>query len=202
MNCNRITYDKNCNIIVHEEEFLSQYVYIYILQYNGSSLKCSQVIVSESPSDEIVFSTEYDGFYTLCTVAVSKNENFNYYYKDNKLFHYDKEIGLQDLINVRPEISGAKIKYTDYFLTCRLKNCYLKVCNEILENNDGNLGKCANFKLDKNLWYKKDLIQIAINTIEYLVEKGDFETAQVVLSRVVGCNGLCNNNDNGCGCNK
>ena len=189
--CGRILSDLNCNIIISEEEFDPDFVYIYILQYNGSKKECSKVIVKEKENQEIKFKVDNDGYYTLCTIKLRTNDKLNYYYKDNKLYHYWEEIGLQDLLNVETKISGAKINYTKYFHLCNLENCYLDVSNQILES----ARKC---QLDNSLSYKKDLLQIAINSIQFLVEKGDFKKAQQILERIVGCNGLCKNEDCGC----
>lgn len=192
--CGRIILDLNCNIIIQEAEFLPDSVYIYILQYNGSKEECSKVIVKKSENQEVKFNIENDGYYTLCTVIIGTNDELNYYYKDDKLYHYWEEIGLQDLLNVKTKISGAKINYTKYFHLCNLENCYLNVSNQILETSK----KC---QLNQNLTYEKDLLQIAINSIKFLVEKGDFKKAQQILERITGCNGLCTSNKKqNCGC--
>jgi len=37
MNCNKIIYDKNCNTIVREDNYDSNYVFVYVLQLNQTT---------------------------------------------------------------------------------------------------------------------------------------------------------------------
>jgi hypothetical protein len=47
--------------------------------------------------------------------------------------------------------------------------------------------------IDKELIYKRDLLWSALNVIKYMIEIDQYEEAERLLERIMGCNGLCNN---------
>lgn len=198
MNCNRIDVDTSCNIVVRDTEFVEGTVYIYILQFNGPSTPCVQIFVKESSDEEVKFTFDEDGFYTLCTINITTNDDFTHYYKDGNLYFNGEEISLQELIQEDTSISGASISYQSYFRTCNLETCYYKACKEFIDTLENN---CSS-KIDKELQYKIDLLQIALDSIRYLVSVDKYNEAQFILNKIVGCNGLCVTSNTDCGCGK
>ena len=193
MICNKIVSDKNCNTVVQEEEFVEGFVYVYVLQLNKSfDESLSYIFIRKSKEEDIVFDNKSDGFYILYRIKVPTDDTKPYYYKEDKFYHNDEEISLEELISVNPETTGLDFEYFYYFQLCNLKKCYIKVCKEIFNSKN----RC---EADKNLTYKRDLIWSAINTLVFMVELEQYEEAERLLEKINGCNGICPNN-NDCGC--
>lgn len=204
MNCNKIIYDKNCNTIIQDNNYDSNYVFVYVLQLNQTAGITSQVFIKTSEDQQVIFDLGLDGFYTLVTLKVPIGVGSNYYYQDDKFYHLFEEISLQNLIELNPNVSGLEISYDYYFQTCKLKKCFVNTCYQIFDSQT-NIS-CNNLKLDSNLIYKRDLIWSTLNVINYMVELDQYEEAERLLERIMGCNGLCNNscldsyNVSNCGC--
>lgn len=196
MICNKIIYNKNCNTIVQDEIYDDNNGYIYILQLNLSNgEKITQQFIRESSDEDIIFTINQDGYYTLCKVIITKDNTSSYYYKDGNIYHNNVIIPIEDFIEINTEITGAEITYYKYFQLCNLRKCFVKLSKEILDERNSN---CLPTK-DATKIYKRDLIWSAINSIIYSVEMEEFEDAQTLLERITSCNGLCNN-DCDCGC--
>lgn len=199
MNCDKIITDKNCTTIVKLEPFEEGYVYIYVLQLNNEDNKISKVFFREKEEDEVIFTIAKDGYYTLCSIKITTDENSKYFYKEGNIYFKNNIISLQELIELNPAYTGVSIVYDQYFQICKLKKCYIKICQEIFEQRAPS-SRCLSSNVDKNLIYKRDLIWMAINIIGYMVEFGQFEEAQRLLNNIGGCNGLCDEPIGGCGC--
>ena len=202
-NCNKIFFDKNCNTIV-QEDYDSNYAYVYILQLNQTNDSKNQVIIKESEDQEVSFNIGLDGFYTLITLKVPYDVSKPYYYKDGNFYKNINEVSLEEIVNVNPEISQIETVYDYYFQTCRLRKCYIKICYDIYDSQASIT--CNTNNLDKELIYKRDLIWSALNVIKYLTEFDQFEEAERLLEKIMGCNGLCKNESSEyttstCGCN-
>lgn len=189
MNCNKITYDKNCNIIINEE-YDSNYAYVYILQLNKTTEITSQVFIKTSEDQKVLFDIGLDGFYTLVTLKVPIEYGI-YFYSNNKFYHLYEEIELQELIELNPNVTKIETTYDYYFQTCRLRNCFVNICYQIFDTQASI--NCNNSKLDQNLIYKRDLVWSALNVLKYMVELNQYEEAERLLERIMGCNGLCSN---------
>lgn len=201
-NCNRIYTDVNCNIII-EDEFDQSYVNVYIIQYTSSDGNSStQVILKEKESDKVICTIKKDGHYSICKIDVPLNPANPYYYKDGKFYKNVKQVDLKEIILVNPEVSKLNIENDDYFCRCHLWNCYIKVCQEIFSQRFS--FDCSTQNVDNNLIYKRDLLNSALNVIDYMVSLGQYAEAQRILDRIGGCNGICDtgnsNNSQSCGC--
>ena len=197
MNCNKFYTDKECNTFV-QDEYDSNYAYVYILQLNNTSGIINQVFIRTNIEDQIKFDLRLDGFYTLITLKVPINPIMPYYYKNGKFYKNMWEVELQELINVNPEISKVPITYEYYFQTCNLRKCYVNICQKIFDSQASI--RCVSSNIDKELIYKRDLLWSALNVINYMVEYDQYEEAQRLLERITDCNGLCKNNLDNCGC--
>ena len=202
MNCNsKITYNVDCNTVIHEINFNENYVYIYVLQLNKADDLLTEVIIKEDIQDQVIFNIGKDGYYTLTTIKVSKDETEDYYYKNGKVYHNNNIIDLPLLLELNPEVSsGFSIEIEYYFQTCNLKKCYIDICQQIF--NQVNPINCNKQSLDQTLIYKRDLLWSAINMIDFMVEKEQYEEAERLLERIMGCNGLCNCKPCNCGCSQ
>lgn len=204
MNCNKIIHDKNCNTIVQEDNYDNNYAFVYVLQLNKTTGITNQVFIKTSEEEPVLFNIGLDGFYTLVTLKVPKDSQANYYYQNDDFYHNGIKIELQELIELNPNVSGIEVIYDYYFQTCILKKCFIDICYQIFDIQ--NPSNCTNTKLDSNLIYKRDLIWSALNVIKYMVEMDQYEEAERLLERIVGCNGLCDNlcsgshNNSNCGC--
>ena len=195
MNCNSvITYDMDCNTVIHNINFDENYAYIYVLQLNKSKEIITRVAVKETIDDEVVFDIGQDGFYTLITVKVPVDPEKEYYYRDGKVYHINEEADLAMLLELNPEVSGLIVEPMYYFQTCRLRKCYISLCQQIFDQVHS--VDCNKENLDRNLIYKRDLLLSAINIIEFMAEKNQYVEAERILERIMDCNGLCDNQCN------
>jgi hypothetical protein len=48
MNCNKITNDKNCNILIQEDNYDNNYAFVYVLQLNKTTEITNQVFIKTS----------------------------------------------------------------------------------------------------------------------------------------------------------
>lgn len=199
MNCNKIITDKNCNTIIQDEPFDTEHVFIYILQLNRSDNNTySQTFIRESIDQDIVFNIGKDGYYTLCRLIVTKSEDSLYHYKDGKFYKGIYEISLQDLIAINPEVSKINITYYYYFQLCRLRQCFVEAAQKVIDERTSI--ECNNTGVNKEDIYKRDLLWSSLNIIKYLVEMYQYEEAERLLERISGCNGLCDIENQKCGC--
>lgn len=207
MNCNKIIYDKNCNTIIQDDTYDNNYVFVYVLQLNQTTGLITDIFIKTEENQEVVFKLGLDGFYTLVTFKIPKGEGTEYYYKDGKFYHFYDEIQLQTIIEINPNVSQIETIYDYYFQTCRLRKCYVDACYKIFDSVASI--NCNKSSLDKNLIYRRDLLWSALNVIKYMTEMDQFEEAERLLERIMGCNGICSNQKNdscntrnlcGCGC--
>lgn len=220
--CDKIISDLNCNIIVQDEQFeyevdenqefvldehgdkVPSYVYIYILQLNGISEKITQSFIKEHEDQQIIFNDKKDGYYTLCTIKISRDHSKPYYFhkgrywKQNQDSEVATEVTLQEILNVNPEVSEIEITYDSYFSVCNLRKCFIRMCQEIF--NSRATIRCET-KFKDSLTYNRDLVWAALNVIQYLVDFEQYGEAQRILERISGCNGLCKESKGrDCGC--
>ena len=127
-------------------------------------------------------------------------------YKNGKLYKKIKGTTTWVESSVK-EVSEANIPgfikdevYT--FTLSNLKDCFAKICEELL------CDLCDGCYKDKNTQaiLNRDLVWMAINCIEYALEEGNFFLAQKLLERISTCSGPCSSKQNGCkhkhgGCN-
>ena len=197
-------FPKSCGISIQEDSYDSSYAFVYILQLNKVRCSTTQVFIKTSEEEPIIFNIGLDGFYTLVTLKVPKDPQSEYYYQNEDFYHNGTKIELQELIELNPNVSGIETIYDCYFQDCKLRKCFIDICYQIFDIQ--NPYNCINSKLDPNLIYKRDLIWSALNVIKYMSEMDQYEEAERLLERIVGCNGLCNNqchgshNNSNCGC--
>lgn len=196
MNCNKFQVDRYYNIIINEE-YDSAYAYVYILQQTSSDGSITnQSIIKTEEDQQVVFPTTVDGFYTLITVLVPKDPSNYFYYKNEKFYHNIEEVTIQEIIETNPHLSNITPIYDYYFLTIRLRKCYVEACQEIFNNQH----RCKG-NIDPDLSYKRDLIWSALNVIQYMAELDQYEEAQRLLEELTSCNGICQTSSERSKCN-
>lgn len=88
--------------------------------------------------------------------------------------------------------------YKHTFATCNLQKCYYKFCQSYLQNLC--TGKCSQQNIQN-----RDIIWMALNTINYLLDLERYAEAQSILEEINRCSGLCNKisvkqGGSSCGC--
>lgn len=175
--------------------------------------------------ESITIPVNFDGWFKICHIIIPTKQWFEnekrkgstsilgfyqgVYYSDGKeIYKYyngiSEKVDLSEI--VERNIRGTTIsRYTqDHFSICFLRKCYINLCQSIF--NSSAFDKCSNKnKLDCNLTFKRDMVWMAINVINYLVQFNQLGEAQRLVERISSCNGLCSNNSyksktNGCGC--
>lgn len=123
-----------------------------------------------------------------------------FYYKEpNKTLDQVRETTIEELVQLNHTITdNIDVTYYYYFQVCKLRACYNKLAQKILDQRSGI--KCNVSNVNKEDIYRRDLVWSALNTILYMAEQEQFEEAQRLLESIVGCNGLCDNEHSNCGC--
>lgn len=129
------------------------------------------------------------------------------YYSDGaKLYRkyedtQEEEIQIGELLAITDFVNSTVSRVdSDLVVICNLKNCYLHYCNQILDNK---LTICYQKNQDKDLLYKRDLVWMSLNVIDFLSEKQEFMAVQELIERLFKCTGLCISKEvlgNDCGC--
>lgn len=196
--CNNIINIDCEHVLIKDNKIVQEdFVYVYILQLNDSN-PISQSLIIKSQEDEIVFTIGEDGFYTLCKIRIPRDQTKPVYYYNSKFYFNKEEVGLQELVELNPNVTKLEIDYTYFFQICKLKKCYTNIAQKIIDSSTS-----CNNTVQSDSIYKRDLLWSTINVLQYLVEQQQYEEAQRLLKRVTGCNGLCDNcysNNQDCGC--
>lgn len=161
-----------------------------------------------------------DGWYRLEAILLPSKEYISrapklwdidfYYIEENKIFEYNKEgeadvdmtkTSLPDKMFSDLEVLGRgdfEEKYfgvgfiTDYVNVCGLWKCYINAINNIFSDlcEGGNICPGRN-NMDTNKAYKRDLLKMGLDTINYLTRCGRLEEADHIIEQLTNCNGLC-----------
>lgn len=120
-------------------------------------------------------------------------------YNESIYKYLDDELVLVDINDVLSAEYSNIWKAEEFaFSIFNLWQCYLNRCKSI-----GDSVRCMD--CDSEILRDADLLWIVLNTIQYLVEVGEYDRANETLKLITGCNGLCNNEpyskNYNCGCN-
>lgn len=99
----------------------------------------------------------------------------------------------------------------EYVGIANLYECYINYCQQLL--NGGCFSSCSSRNTkDDEIIFKRDLVWMAINVIDYLVDRHSEENptlaeAQRIIELIHSCNGICSETNQlihnyGCGCSK
>lgn len=142
------------------------------------------------------------------TTDPSLSKRSYFYVKGNSLYQVTLNGDVKSSIEIVEDLDKTNT-YTwdkEYISICRLKQCYINICREILDNMC-QFGKCnPDIKKDSDLIFRRDVAWMAINVIEYLVKNNKLVEAGRIIDQLSGCNGICQQTTlktvSGCGCGK
>lgn len=189
-------------------------------------VKDYKITPHKSQEEDILIPIKFDGWFTVKHIVLPNKEWFDrevsnstssnlglysivYYADEETIYKYlDGEsyaIPLEELLEVNPVNTTISITSQDYISICFLTKCYINLCQQIFESRG--LTQCQNKNnIDSELVYKRDIAQMAINVIKYIVEcNNQLYEAERIIELMYSCNGICNNiksknYDRGCGC--
>ena len=177
----------------NEEETLEKYEVVphtdidqdeYVLDKDGL-YKVLHIII---PTQEwISYVTERDAAhfeeYSLVYFFNTQDENF---YKI--VLGQVQEASLTEIVeaNLTDSTAIKEERYT--FNLCHLKECFFKLCKHLLDNLPCECDKTEDFK---QAILNRDIIWMALNTIQYLLQKEQYFKAQSILDQIDTCWGIC-----------
>lgn len=215
-----ISNNTECEMCIQEEKSFGDYEnysYIYVVQLNKTEENLTLSKIRESANEKISFNFGEDGYYTIARIEVKKYKDsleedsegepeesvadIQYYYDGEKFLDEEgNPVSLQDVID---GTTSQYIEYSGFFSTCRLRKCFITLCKKILNEGVFSGDKCTT-KADPQLSYQRDLVWSVYNTIQYLLDFGQYDEAQRLIERINVCPGICHGvekeNGGGCGC--
>lgn len=215
--------DSNCTLSIEytKTNIDNSISYIYLI-YNSETPSINEVgCFNDDSVLPLEVSLSKDGYYTISSitlinqeqaeqkVAVQYNDKELYLYSINGSIKYNTEddetirdITNDMLLNILLNNEIESIQNINYISVCLLKQCYISICQKIL-----NTQLCSRCKIDNlemnDLRYKRDIIWMSLNVIQYLVEFCQLYEAHRIIEQLTNCNGICKNEfrtSKGCGC--
>lgn len=187
----------------------------------------SYEVVPHTDIDSLEIELKKDGLYKILHIIVPTQSWFQYVCErdvqhldsyellyffnttDECFYKYNlgniQKIELEEMLEVNLSITNLVVgdKYT--FNLCYLKECFFKLCKYLLDNLPCECTTAKDFKQDI---LNRDIIWMALNVINYLIQQGNYFKAQSILERIDTCWGICSKLNNrsidgstGCGCN-
>ena len=187
----------------------SQTAIVNVVVRNGENktpdIQINDEIVS-SGEDCVTYHTfkDGDGLYKVYHFVIPNNPNAgsSLYCQDKKVYWGNEEITDPEEIKyyIDDYIEEDLFGYTETLTvnTYDLHECYRKIANEIFKRKD-----TCNTKAYSDLIYKRDMVWMAINVINYMIDEGQTELIESLLHKIHSCHGICktiNKTNKGCGC--
>lgn len=142
--------------------------------------------------NDLDFLDGYKGIYVT-------DGEYIYKFKDDKYTICKPE----EIVEVNPYKTTLFRASMSIFSIYHLYECYINMCITLL--NDPNACTCAR-GTDSEMIFKRDFVWMAINVIEYYIERDQLYAAEEVLNEINSCGGFCQGTLNpvksGCGCGK
>ena len=204
-------YSESCSVDVLRYNKIDKAIYKYKI-YNPHTGEYSTSLPIKS-----------DGYFTIIhlifpTLQYIKDNNITFERNNGPVIYTDgqsyynyisesqiEEISIEDVIEKADEDNSTVLKAEkDFVSICLLRKCYINLCQQIF-NNRGFSHCLDRSTVDNDLIYRRDLLWMAINVIEYLTECNQLNEVERIIEMLDGCNGLCLPSDitsktNGCGC--
>lgn len=175
-------------------------------------------INDHSANDISSFKINEDGLYVMSHYIIPRYDKIQYVdsLTNSKLVYaYDgqdivkyinkkwEKVKIADFVELNITDNFTVAFCQDYlFSICHLKKCFFNINKELLSRFCGK-DRCQTEK-HRDVVYKRDLLWMGINTIDYLLDEDRYFEALNLLKMFVGCSGFCNdNNEYGsrdCGC--
>ena len=189
----------------------SDLINISTLQYNKSNEVITEQTVINDYNTEV--QVKNDGWITVSILTLPSKEWFLkeynkthgsalqlydiiYFTDQTDYFKYSKSTGIvcvtqEEVLEINPVNTTIYKASKDAVVICFLQKCYINLCYQIF-NNSG-FSPCFNKNDNKDLKYKRDILQMALAAIKYLTEMEQLAEAQRLIEIINGCNGLCTN---------
>lgn len=224
---------------VHKFKY-SDTISIDLIRYNKSqsSTYSNTLITQHDTKDAIKLPVQKDGWISIVHIILPTKQWFEkqrqllgkgtlltsydsiFFSDGNKVYKYNpidnkepEEFSINCLVDFNLN-SGNYSVYrceVDYISISYLRKCYAELCKQIF--NQRGFSPCWNKNnIDSELVFKRDLVWMAINIIQYLIDihsednptLGEIER---IIENLQGCNGLCSSTNintklNDCGCSK
>lgn len=200
--CSKIYVDENCNLYINDTSETQDFVYVFVVKHSTYTEEDPTVVlIKVDQFQELKVLSQGDGLYTILKLTVPLDSSKPYYYYDGNFYKGDQIVDLQELIDVNPEVSEIPQEYIYYFSTCKLRKCYISVIQDIFK---AHTTICKAPQVDNNLIYRRDLLWMTLNIIQYMAELEQFDEAKRLLMEVTECNGICppEKSTNACGCSR
>ena len=202
----------------------SDTISIDVLQHiktDGRELQNATITPHGLKTCPVTLPVNFDGWFKVHHIVLPTEEWFNarieegelsilklyqtvYYSDGEKIYKYigDRRVlaSLEEIVERSTENTTLSRVSKDYVSICFLRKCYINLCQQIL--NSKTFDKCFN-KMNNELTLKRDMVWMAINVINYMVDFNQLYEVSRLIERITSCNGLCpsnNKNSSGCGC--
>lgn len=176
---------------------------------------------------------DIDGWYTVHYIIIPTKEWFEnpnpemnqslygdlIYYTDGEYVYESNGSKIKDLSDLVEIVHYSDNISTNIYCTTQeyvsianLYQCYIDFCQTLMKN--GCFSSCSNkSSKDDETIFKRDLVWMAINVIDYLVDRHSktnptLAEVQRIIELIHSCNGICSEsvnqmiNNYGCGCSK
>lgn len=119
-----------------------------------------------------------------------------------------EEVTIEEIYEVNTEVTTLIKSSLHTFPICHLEQCFYKICLYLLENMPCK-DPCFTDKMKgfAGEILNRDIVWMAINTINYAIEQQQFFRAQAILEQIETCWGICKDlgtnkisSYTGCGC--
>ena len=207
----------------------SDTVSIDVLQLNKSTdyqIQSPVFTVRDNEVKSVQLPVSFDGWFTVCHIVLPSDKWFDselkkdtnsainlydvvYYTNGKQVFKYinnnSQEVSINEIINRNSEGTTISIVKKDYVSVCFLRKCYINLCRQLFNSNI--TAECSTNKSNNcDLVFQRDLVWMALNTIQYVTELNQLAEAERIIEQLGrGCNGLCKQtfeqlSKSGCGC--
>lgn len=215
--------DSNCTLSIEytKTNIDNSISYIYLI-YNSETPSINEVgCFNDDSVLPLEVSLSKDGYYTISSITLINQEQAEnkvvVQYNDEELYLYSingsikynteddetlRDITNDMLLNILLNNEIENIQNINYISICFLKQCYISICQKILSTQLCSRCKIDNLEMN-DLRYKRDLIWMSLNVIQYLVEFCQLYEAHRIIEQLTNCNGICKNEfrtSKGCGC--
>lgn len=236
----KVTIQDTSNYYTGDKSVIGEFSYndtasIDIIKLNKlqeTVVKDYVISLHKNQNDSIQIPIKFDGWFTIQHIVIPNKDWFDrelsnqsnsqldlysivYYTDGNTIYKYVKEenktevVPLNELIYVNNTSVSSVTQ--EYISICFLRKCYINLCNQIFESRG--FSSCWNKNsIDSELVFKRDLVWMAINVIEYLTKlhsecNPTLHEVERIIENLNGCNRLCSSSNsnikyNGCGCSK
>lgn len=128
---------------------------------------------------------QYDSDLRLYEVVYFTNGQFIYKCVDGEV----TEVTIEEVLERNTLGTTISRSIKEHVSICRLKQCYINLCQQLLNRG---FGPCFNKAKDlDDLIFRRDVALMVINAVTYYTQFDQLAEAQRLLERIGGCGGIC-----------